>query len=230
MTQADLVALALFLKTVIPLAIGGVFLVYLPTKWPRYLRQLVIAVFALSIGVGALTARLSYSHSPGPLRSNIPSLISLGPLGIYVTGSIRTYFISRQHRGRQLYELARPANLELRWGGRLIMLMVVLQSAVVLYLGALTGWEYLDLCLSFTMTAWMGFFIANIIGRLVLLDGGIIKGGTFYKWAKLGKFEWMPANTPLLRIQVRHLSDIRIACPDDPEINRILTEHGLVRW
>jgi len=78
-----------------------------------------------------------------------------------------------------------------------------------------------------------GYFIAESFGCLEFRTGGILYGSRLYPWAKLGKFEWMAANPPLLRVQVRVRygpSDVRMACPDSPEINAILVEHGLVRW
>jgi hypothetical protein len=136
--------------------------------------------------------------------------------------------------GQPIYAFSRPGKFGLTWSGRVIMLMSSLLFLLFLAHPMWAGWSGVIVgCAEIATCGWAGY-IAEGLGRVELRANGVLRWGVLHTWAQLGKFEWMPGTPPVLRIQVRRIrstaSDIRIECPDDPEINAILTGHGLVRW
>jgi hypothetical protein len=219
--------------------IVGIMLVLALRRWIGSLRWPLIAIFLLSMYAGVLFARASYGRAQ--LRVSLPDFIWLVAVNLsFFAPTRRGLRKARGAMGAQLYAFPRAANFELTWSGRAIMLM----SALLFVLAFFLPFQKLALssglraaaveCIGAAMLGSMGCNIAESIGRVELREGGVLRSGVRYPWAKLGKFEWMLGDPPVLRIHVRRagstLSDIRIECPDEPEINAILTGHGLIRW
>lgn len=196
------------------------------------LRWAIALVFVLSMCAGALAARAGHAgplHKPDVLDFLIllTSFTNFGP-------PLWMSWTARRTMGTLVYAFPRPGKRELVWSARAVMLMAALLVVPAGLLARWSGWSeavYMSICA--IMFGGIGGFIAKGLGRMEFREGGILGSCVLYPWAKLGKFEWMPGSPPTLRIQVRSFyltSDIRIACPDDSEINGILVEHGLVRW
>jgi hypothetical protein len=210
----------------------GVLLVYGLRRWLGNLRWPVVAVFLLSIWAGASAARSSYGHMK-PARPDIFIVLAVA-VNLPSLGALARRTFS-QAPGPRLYTWSRPGDIELTWSGRIMVLVSAILFLVLLKPGFWAGWT--GECVGLAGTVYLGLagcFIAGSLGRVELRANGILRSGVLYPWYELGKFEWMPGDPSVLRIQVRRahstISDIRIECPDDPEINAILTGHGLVRW
>jgi hypothetical protein len=224
----------MFLSVATFALIFGVLIVFSLRRWIGSLRWAIVAIFLLSIYAGTLAARASHAGPrPTPL-SIFTVLVVAVNLPNYAT-SVRRFWNAARTMGQRLYAFHRPGNFELTWSGRAIVLMSGLLFLLLLTHPMLAGWSGTIVWLIAIMVCgWVGYCIAVGLGRVELRAGGVLRGGTLYTWAKLGRFEWMPGDPPVLRIQVRRtgsdVSDIRVGCPDDPEINAILTGHGLIRW
>jgi hypothetical protein len=231
MVSYQYAALVMFLVVAAMALITGVMLVFLVRQRLGNLRWPIVLVFLLSMCVGVLAARGSHVRP----QTEPPDIFTLLIVAMNVpsfAASVWRFWSARSAMGPRLYAFTRPGTIELTWSGRAIMLMAVflfllLQRPAmwVGWVGAMIGWS------GAMIIGWMGYLIAESVGRVELRAGGVLRWGIFYPWAKLGKFEWMPGSPSFLRIQIpRKHSDIRIACPDDAEINAILTAHGLIRW
>ncbi len=133
-----------------------------------------------------------------------------------------------------LHALPFPEKGQLIWSGRAVVLMAALYLVLSEWFAVRTGWRGATYaCLYTSVVASIGYTTAADLGRSEFHSNGVLSRGVFYPWKELGKFEWMSDSPPVLRIQIRsrhERSDIRMKCPDGPEINAILVTHGLIRW
>jgi hypothetical protein len=228
--SASYAALVTFLIIAALALILGVMLIFSLRRWLANLRWPAALVFLLSMGAGAVAARGSYAH---PKPSGSPDIFTITIVVVnfpFFAASVWRFFAARRVMGPRLYVFPRPWNLELTWSGRAVMLMAVLFFLLVLRLALWAGWVGAVVVGAGAMVAcWMGYQIAESLGRVELRGRGVLTWGVFHPWAELGRFEWMPGSPPVLRIQLpRKHSDIRVSCPDDAEINALLTTRGLI--
>jgi hypothetical protein len=212
----------------------GTLLAFSLRRWIGSLRWAIVVIFLLSIYAGTLAARASHT-SPRPEHLDIFTVLVVAMNLPFYVGSVRRFWNARRTMGQRIYAFSRPGKFWLTWSGRAIMLMSGLLFLLFLTHPMWAGWSgTIAGPVAIAYFGWAGYHIAEGLGRVEFHTGGVLRWSIFYPWDKLGKFEWMPGDPAVLRIQVRRIrstaSDIRIECPDGPEINAILTGHGLTHW
>jgi hypothetical protein len=211
--------------------------------WRRYrlglrrkivLRWSIPLVFLLATCLGAMLAH----RWRGDFRRQPDFLTDLIWLNAFITTGRPNWNFWRARKGMGellYYALPRTGEQLLIWSGGAVVFMAALLAILAGFLGTRIGWGNLALILANAiLTGSIGYYIAAGLGCDEFRTRGILKSGLLIPWSKLGKFEWMSESPPILRIKIAgrgfDRADVRIECPDDPEINGILVEHGLVRW
>jgi hypothetical protein len=218
---------------VTPLTLGFGVVIVFGLRGKIGLRWGIPLVFLLATCLGATLAH----RSRGDYGRQPDFLTYLIWLNAFVTTGrpAWNFWRARKGMGELLYALPRTGEQLLVWSGRAVVFMAALLAVLAGFLGARIGWGNLALLWSNAiLTGSLGHYIAAGLGCDEFRTRGILKSGLLIPWSKLGKFEWMSYSPPILRIKIIargfDRADVRIECPDEPEINGILVEHGLVRW
>src|SRR4029077_19948015 len=94
--------------------------------------------------------------------------------------SIWRFWKGRSGMGPRLYVFSRPGDVELTWSGRVLMLMSVLLFLLVLTPAMWVGWlGAMVQGITVMLLGWVGYQIAESLGRVELRAGGVLRGAVF---------------------------------------------------
>lgn len=198
----------------------------------RRSRWILAAALVFASGVGAFMGSIVQAPSTSYGFSDAVLVLIASPWEIFGAGA-RVYSL---HRSRSRLELALPRSFGPEWTvtGAMVAFLGVLSFACCVRLGfdsagpgLVVGFLIALGCIT------LGIVAATSAGRVEFHDAGVRVNSRLWAWDSLGKFEWYADDKgrSILRIQAGAGNpDIQIHHPEDPQIDSVLTRHGLARW